>query len=201
MPTVYVETFPEFVEKHGNYVELQNRILFEDGAQCRLDQDGFQEPPDNEWDRLHLQRRYWQERYKRAEADFKRTRSQLSERCALANVYHNLPHPGEGDIEYLKQLRATAQDCARRLHEVERKLEASPERQRRREVMEDQEKRRLEISKIQTAIHGVTLDDTDVFESPEQVAENMRDSWRQLNAKIDEATVQLANQIQNQRRR
>lgn len=108
---VMIESVSEFIARHGGSpVSLpeSERLLMPDGACCTFDGCMRSEPPLNDYDRMHLRRRYLVEVLHRAQSAFSNAKKSAMDQAALALRYSNLPSVSADDVRVLEHLKAEA---------------------------------------------------------------------------------------------
>jgi hypothetical protein len=139
MPTtIVIETVAEWAARHGgDPVRIKELIYYPDGA-VLASPDGFErriEPLPNEHANLTKRvRRYWEERVRRAEADFWKLKNAMLGNTYPVNVselYHAREFvtgygPDDGG-RVLERLKEIASEHRAKLADVDRRIAASPE--------------------------------------------------------------------------
>jgi hypothetical protein len=128
--TIIIESFQEFAERHGNSGLACGKtglLVWPDGASALQDDaDTRSEPPDDPQELLVMQRRYFREALRRAEAEFQRAQQDFAESAALASRYSNLPGPPVDAPQILKQLAGRVRLRRAQLAVIEKELVESP---------------------------------------------------------------------------
>lgn len=161
-----IETREEFCQRHGQSIRIGDfDLLFADGATASTF-SGFQghEAPDDERQRLEIQKRYWGETFSRISDQFARVRNAVKNQAPwLLNWDGRLgPRPNNVDgVALLEHLKAFAQEPKVKLAEIEAALAALPtnqaETERERRLKRALRKRQRQAEEQQRQAMAVTI--------------------------------------------
>lgn len=160
MPNIFIETYQEFVAKHGgDPVEIDNALCFPDGARCGFDPDGYPrwEPPTDPYELLSLKYRYAKERLRRAELEFNTVKNEFQQRAILASKYRNLPGPPANAPEILEHLRTIAHERRAAFEAIEQQIADTPRAQYMRQRQEEEQQRQEGMSQVYRCISEFNL--------------------------------------------
>lgn len=152
------ESTEEFCLRHGNdSIRAGGMLLFGNGAET--DDQGMlrREPPQDEASRLRLRHRYISVKLKRAEETFATESSALSEQCANAFEYPNMPVPDVSAVTYLKSLKKIVLQFRKELEAIKVQIANSPEGQRRKRQDAERERRRQRNIAVSHAINSISI--------------------------------------------
>ena len=189
---ITIETQSEFVQRNGNDpIDCGNIRVFSNGATMSADDSprgGWRrDPPTDPHELLRLQHRRAKELLRRAETDFNRAQSAMTEQCAHAMNSINVAAPGENDVQYLKHLASEVQTRRQELAAIEQKIAGTPQGKARRQRQENETRRRSQITTIHQQILGVQV--------PGIQAEPDVDPRQQM---LDAAAIREGNNLFNQ---
>ena len=158
MPLKMIETFEEFCERHGGeYVEVENWLVFPDGASC---DDSFfvrRDPPSDPTELLWTKRDFVGTKLKRAERDFRSFKHDALEHAQHALRNPNIPPPVSEATQALQRLKGLVETHRAALAEINRQLNETPEAKREREREEFVRQRHQRIAALGRELQGIEI--------------------------------------------
>lgn len=152
----------EFIARHGaRQINVGGQLLMPDGAVLIQSDGGYSirhEPSANLQERLRQQRRYADERRKRADVEFMQARTAFSEQASLAARYSNLPGPPPNAPDVLTRLKQRVQKWRDRVLELEKQLSDTPEMRQQHEREQHLARQRGKVAALGQQINAIDLD-------------------------------------------
>ena len=158
MPMVMVESFQEFITRHGgDCVTVRGWMLFPDGTTCNEDFTIRRQSPSDPTELLNLRREYVQAKLKQADRDFRDLKNDALDQAHTSMNNRGLPPPGRGVPNELTRRKGIVEQLREQLASIEAEYAQTPEAQRQRRRDAEELARQTTIASLAAEIQAIEI--------------------------------------------